>query len=161
MTQPALEQNAAKALTERGLTLSVAESCTGGLLSKRITDVAGASKFYKGGACTYCNEIKHKILGVRTETLERYTAVSQQTAAEMAQGIACVYETDLGIGITGYAGPDGGEDGTPVGTIYIGLFCQGQIQVHKIVSPHGREQARQDAADEALRMILCAIPDKD
>lgn len=161
MTQPELEQTVAKALTERGLTLSVAESCTGGLLSKRITDVAGASKFYKGGACTYCNEIKHKVLSVRTETLERYTAVSQQTAAEMAQGIARVYETDLGIGITGYAGPDGGEDGTPVGTIYIGLFCKGQTQVHKIVSPHGRPQARQDAADEALRMILCAMPDKD
>lgn len=105
MTQPELEQQVARCLTQRGLTLSVAESCTGGLLSKRITDVAGASKFYKGGACTYCNEIKHKILGVRTETLERYTAVSQQTAAEMAQGIARVYETDLGVGITGYAGP--------------------------------------------------------
>ena len=113
MTQPELEQQVARCLTQRGLTLSVAESCTGGLLSARITDVAGASKFYKGGACTYCNEIKQKILGVRAETLETYTAVSQQTAAEMAQGIARVYETDLGVGITGYAGPDGGEDGTP------------------------------------------------
>ena len=98
-----------------------------------------------------------KILGVRAETLETYTAVSQQTAAEMAQGIARVYETDLGVGITGYAGPDGGEDGTPVGTIYIGLFWKGSTQVRKIVSPHGRSQARQDAADEALCMILHAI----
>lgn len=153
MTQPELEQQVARCLTQRGLTLSVAESCTGGLLSARITDVAGASKFYKGGACTYCNEIKQKILGVRAETLETYTAVSQQTAAEMAQGIARVYETDLGIGITGYAGPDG----TPVGTIYIGLFWKGSTQVHKIVSPHGRSQARQDAADEALCMILHTI----
>lgn len=157
MTQPELEQQVAQCLTQRGLTLSVAESCTGGLLSARITDVAGASKFYKGGACTYCNEIKQKILGVRAETLETYTAVSQQTAAEMAQGIARVYETDLGVGITGYAGPDGGEDGTPVGTIYIGLFWKGSTQVRKIVSPHGRSQARQDAADEALCMILHAI----
>ena len=98
-----------------------------------------------------------KILGVRAETLETYTAVSQQTAAEMAQGIARVYGTDLGVGITGYAGPDGGEDGTPVGTIYIGLFWKGSTQVRKIVSPHGRSQARQDAADEALCMILHAI----
>ena len=135
MTQPELEQQVARCLTQRGLTLSVAESCTGGLLSARITDVAGASKFY-------CNEIKQKILGVRAETLETYTAVSQQTAAEMAQGIARVYETDLGVGITGYAGPDGGEDGTPVGTIYIGLFWKGSTQVRKIVSPHGRSQAR-------------------
>ena len=94
---------------------------------------------------------------MRAETLETYTAVSQQTAAEMAQGLARVYDTDLGVGITGYAGPDGGEDGTPVGTIYIGLFWKGSTQVRKIVSPHGRSQARQDAADEALCMILHAI----
>ena len=151
-----LEQAAARELTARGLTLSVAESCTGGLLSKRITDVAGASKFYKGGACTYCNEIKRKILGVSKETLDRYTAVSVQTAEEMARGIAQVYGTDIGIGITGYAGPDGGEDGTPVGTIHIGICFQGKAQVRTICSPRGRENARRDAANHALDMILRA-----
>ena len=157
MTQPELEQQVARCLTQRGLTLSVAESCTGGLLSARITDVAGASKFSKGGACTYCNEIKHRILGVQQETLDTYTAVSEQTAAEMAAGCARVFGTDIAVSVTGYAGPDGGEDGTPVGTIYIGLFWKGSTQVRKIVSPHGRSQARQDAADEALCMILHAI----
>ncbi len=155
-----LEQAAAQALTARGLTLSVAESCTGGLLSKRITDVPGASNFYKGGACTYCNEIKQKILGVSAETLDKYTAVSVQTAGEMARGIARAYETDIGVGITGYAGPDGGEDGTPVGTIHIGLYYAGQTQVRTIVSPRGRESARRDAANHALDMILIAAGKK-
>ena len=151
-----LEQAAADALTARGLTLSVAESCTGGLLSKRITDIAGASRFYKGGACTYCNEIKMKILGVKKQTLDRYTAVSVQTAEEMARGIAQAYGTDIGIGITGYAGPDGGEDGTPAGTIHIGMYCAGETQVRTICSPRGRETARRDAANHALDLILRA-----
>ncbi|MDO4173411.1 MAG: competence/damage-inducible protein A [Eubacteriales bacterium] len=149
-----MEHAVAKLLTEKGLTLSVAESCTGGLLSKRITDVPGASLFYKGGACTYCNEIKQKILGVKQETLEQFTAVSSQTAREMALGIAAVYGTDLGIGITGYAGPDDGEDGTPAGTIYIGISYQGKAQVRRILSPRGRDRARWDAANHALDMIL-------
>lgn len=149
-----LEQAVAQVLTARGLTLSVAESCTGGLLSARITDVPGASRFYKGGACTYCNEIKIKLLGVKPETLERYTAVSVQTAGEMACGIARTCGTDIGIGITGYAGPDGGEDGTPVGTIHIGLYHAGETQVRTICSPRGRKTARRDAANHALDMIL-------
>ncbi len=153
---PGLEYAVAKVLTEKKLSLSVAESCTGGLLSKRITDVPGASVFYKGGACTYCNEIKVKVLGVKQETLDRYTAVSSQTAREMAEGIASAYGTDLGIGITGYAGPDGGEDGTPAGTIYIGIYHQGRTQVRCILSPRGRERARWEAANHALDMILRA-----
>ena len=84
MTQPELEQQVARCLTQRGLTLSVAESCTGGLLSARITDVAGASKFYKGGACTYCNEIKQKILGVRAETLDRALRASMEPISALA-----------------------------------------------------------------------------
>lgn len=152
-----MEHAMAKLLTEKGLTLSVAESCTGGLLSKRITDVSGASKFYKGGACTYCNEIKMKVLGVKKETLDEFTAVSSQTAREMAQGIAMAYGTDLGIGITGYAGPDGGEDGTPAGTVYIGLYYQGKTQVRRILSPRGRERARWDAANNAFDMILRVV----
>lgn len=155
-----LEYAAAKALTEKKLSLSVAESCTGGLLSKRITDVAGASVFYKGGACTYCNEIKQKILGVKQETLDNYTAVSSQTAQEMAEGIAKAYGTDLGVGITGYAGPDGGEDGTPAGTIYIGIYDRGRTQVRCILSPRGRERARWEAANHALDMILRAAEGK-
>ena len=82
--------------------------------------------------------------------------MSVQTAEEMARGIAQVYGTDIGIGITGYAGPDGGEDGTPVGTIHIGICFQGKAQVRTICSPRGRENARRDAANHALDMILRA-----
>lgn len=151
-----LERAMAAVMTEKRLTLSVAESCTGGLLSKRITDVPGASKFYKGGACTYCDEIKMKVLGVKKETLDKYTAVSTQTAGEMARGIAQAYGTDIGIGITGYAGPDGGADGTPAGTVHIGIFYAGKTSVRTILSPRGRENARRDAANHALEMILRA-----
>lgn len=148
-----MKQVAAR-LTERGLTLSVAESCTGGLLSSKITDVPGASKFYKGGACTYCNEIKHRILGVRQETLDIYTAVSEQTAAEMAAGCAQVFGTDIAVSVTGYAGPDGGEDGTPVGTIYVGICCRGNVRVEQICEPGGRIRARECACKQAVLMIM-------
>ena len=144
----------AERLTERGLTLSVAESCTGGLLSSKITDVPGASKFYKGGACTYCNEIKHRILGVRQETLDTYTAVSEQTAAEMAKGCARVFGTDIAVSVTVYAGPDVGEDGTPVGTIDVGICCRGSVRVARICEPGGRTLARESACAQAVLMIL-------
>lgn len=151
-----LEQQAANILTQRGLTLSTAESCTGGLISKRITDISGASKFYKGGACTYCNEIKHRILHVKQETLDTYTAVSRQTAEEMARGCAQVFDTDISISVTGYAEGDG-EDGTPGGTIYIGMYFRGAVQVDCICIPDGREAARSGAADHAFQMILSAL----
>ncbi len=141
-------------LRAKGLTLSVAESCTGGLLSAKITDIAGASKFYQGGACTYQNHIKHKILGVRQETLDTYTAVSTQTAVEMADGCAWAFGTDLAVSVTGYAGPDGGEDGTPVGTIYIGIHSRGKSYAEMILDPSGRENARESACKKAFLLIL-------
>jgi PncC family amidohydrolase len=150
-------QSVAKRLTEQGLTLSAAESCTGGLLSAKITDVPGASKFYKGGVCTYCNEMKNQILGVRQETLDMFTAVSEQTAAEMAAGCARVFGTDIAIGITGYAGPEGGEDGTPVGTIYIGISCKGKVRVKRLYDPSGRANARENVCKEAALMVLTEI----
>ncbi len=152
--QQRLAAEVAELLTRQGLTLSVAESCTGGLLSSYITAVPGASNFYRGGACTYCDEIKQRILGVRPETLKQYTAVSRQTAAEMAEGCARVFGTDLAVSITGYAGPEGGEDGTPVGTIYVGLCCRGAVRVEHLHEPSDRETARERACEMAFHMIL-------
>ena len=149
-----LAKRAAKTLTENNITLSVAESCTGGLLSSVITDVPGASKFYQGGMCTYQNHIKHRLLGVKNETLEKYTAVSEQTAKEMAEGCARVFDTDISVSITGYAGPDGGEDGTAAGTVYIGIYSGGKSRVLKIFDPSGRSNARQSACKNALLLIL-------
>lgn len=157
MSEMNLAKQVAEQLTKRKLTLSVAESCTGGLLSAMITDIAGASQFYQGGVCTYQNHIKRSVLGVKQQTLDTYTAVSEQTAEEMARGCAQVFGTDLAISVTGYAGPDGGEDGTPVGTIYVGIFCRGQVRVEKLCDPTGRQNARRSACHQAFSLILTAV----
>ncbi|MGN1029972.1 MAG: CinA family protein [Butyricicoccaceae bacterium] len=141
------------AIARSGMTLSVAESCTGGLLSASITEVAGCSAYYKGGICSYCNEIKHRLLGVRQETLDLYTAVSDQTAREMALGVAERFDTDLGAGITGYAGPDGGEDGTPAGTIYVAVCRRGEVRSARLDLEPVRAQARILAAAAVLKML--------
>ena len=91
-------------IKQRRLTLAVAESCTGGWLSKIITEVSGVSAIYKGGICTYANEIKSALLGVKEETLKEYGAVSEQTARQMSEGVCRAMNTDIGIGITGIAG---------------------------------------------------------
>ncbi len=149
-----LAQQAAQRLTETGATLSVAESCTGGMLSAAITSIPGASRFYKGGVCSYWNEIKHGVLGVRQETLDTYTAVSAQTAKEMAVGCARLFHTDLAVSVTGYAGPDGGEDGTPVGTIYLGIYFRDTVRVICIHEPSGRANAREKACETAFALML-------
>lgn len=108
-------------LKEKNLTLGIAESCTGGWLSKIITDVSGASSIYNGGICSYSNEIKTKLLGVNPETLRLYGAVSEKTAAEMAEGARKALNSDIGVGITGIAGPTSDDTEKPVGLIYIAV----------------------------------------
>lgn len=106
-------------LTEKGLKIATAESCTGGLLSKRITEVAGSSAVFDCGVTSYANKIKERVLGVRHETLAQFGAVSPQTAMEMAEGVRCVAGADIGISTTGVAGPDGGTAEKPVGLVYV------------------------------------------
>lgn len=108
-------------LEQRGLTLSVAESCTGGLIGHRLTNVPGSSDYFEGGVVSYSNELKKKLLGVREETLKTYGAVSAETAKEMARGVCRHTRSDLGLAVTGIAGPEGGTAEKPVGTVYIGL----------------------------------------
>ncbi len=148
-----LEQVVGDMLRERGLTLSVAESCTGGLLSKRITDVPGSSAYYKGGVCSYTNEVKVSMLGVKQQTLDTYTAVSAQVAAQMARGVARTLHTDVGVGITGVAGPDTDTDQQPVGLVYISVFYDGNTVTQKIQTSFGRDRVRNNAASTALDMI--------
>ena len=137
-----------------GRTLSTAESLTGGGIGAAITGIPGSSVVFKGGVISYTNEIKHRILGVQQETLDTYTAVSEQTAAEMATGCARVFGTDIAVSVTGYAGPDGGEDGTPVGTIYVGICFRGDVRVERICEPGGRTLARESACQQAILMIM-------
>jgi PncC family amidohydrolase len=117
----AVEVVVGQLLRQRGLTLSVAESCTGGLVSHRITDVPGSSNYYHGAVTSYSNAIKERVLGVQHATLARHGAVSKETALEMAQGVRKLLETDIGLAVTGIAGPDGGTPDKPVGLVYIAL----------------------------------------
>lgn len=119
-----LDQVASELLLENNLTLSAAESCTGGLVSQTLTNIPGISKVFMGGAVTYSNESKEEYLGVKKETLLKYGAVSRETAFEMAEGIRRRLKTDIGVSITGIAGPDGGTPEKPVGLVYIGLSSE-------------------------------------
>ena len=151
-----LENAVVKFLHEKRLTLSVAESCTGGLIAKRITDISGCSDVFFGGCVTYTNEIKQQLLGVSADTLERYGAVSEQTAAEMARGVRMRLGTDIGVSATGIAGPTGGTDETPVGTVFIGISTEKGESVRRLsLSPmRSREYIRIVSASNAYDMIL-------
>ena len=148
-----LEQVVGDGLRQRGLTLAVAESCTGGLLSGRITDVPGCSDYYLGGVCSYANEVKRKVLGVKKETLDTVGAVSPEVAGQMAEGVAKALGSDVGVGITGVAGPGGGTDEKPVGLVYISVWHNGQHYTRKMKAANGRDRIRMQAASTALDLI--------
>ncbi|MCX7641739.1 MAG: nicotinamide-nucleotide amidohydrolase family protein [Elusimicrobiales bacterium] len=126
-----LEELIGKILINKKLTLSTAESCTGGLLSSKITDIPGSSRYYIGGINAYSNEIKIDIIGVNKKTIEKYGAVSKETAIEMAEKIKKKFKTDCSISITGIAGPSGGNKKKPVGTVYICVIYNNKIDVIK------------------------------
>lgn len=147
------------ALHEKKLTLSAAESCTGGLIAKRVTDISGCSDVFFGGCVTYTNEVKHKLIGVSEETLERFGAVSYQTACEMARGVRLATGSDIGVSATGIAGPTGGSAQTPVGTVFIGISTKNGEEYRRLsLSPmRSREYIRQASATNAFDMVLRAI----
>lgn len=151
-----MENAVAAALLRDGETIATAESCTGGLVAKRITDLAGVSAVFIGGAVTYANEAKMKMIGVSAETLERYGAVSEQTAIEMARGIRAALGSDFGISTTGIAGPGGGTPEKPVGTVYIAVDSKYGSVVKKLtLSPmRDREYIRTVSATNALSLVL-------
>lgn len=142
-------------LCHQGLTVATAESCTGGLIAKRLTDVPGSSAAFKGGFVTYTNEMKISMLGVSPDTLEKYTAVSEQTAAEMARGARLRTGADIAVSTTGYAGPGGGTEEAPVGTVFVGISTQEETRVVRLkLSPdRSREYIRTLAASNALNLV--------
>ena len=154
-----IENAVVKALHERGLTLSAAESCTGGLIAKRVTDISGCSDVFFGGCVTYTNDVKQRLIGVSAETLEKYGAVSEQTAREMARGVRLATGSDIGVSATGIAGPTGGTPETPVGTVFIGISTKDGENFRKLsLSPmRSREYIRQASATNAFDMVLKAI----
>ena len=140
----------AKLLLERNLTISIAESCTGGKLSSMLIEVPGISKVFFEGAITYSNEAKMHTLGVKSETLDKYGAVSEECAKEMAEGIAKYTGSKISISTTGIAGPDGGTEYKPVGLVYIGLFLNGKTKVYKV----NCSRTRIDIINRASRFAL-------
>ena len=142
-------------LKEKNLTLSCAESCTGGLIAKSITDVSGCSSVFYGGVVSYDNSVKMNILGVKPETLATYGAVSHETACEMAQGVKSALKTDIGISTTGIAGPGGGTAKKPVGTVYIGIAIGDDISTAllSINNTLNRDEIRHEAVYQILSLL--------
>ncbi len=141
-------------LKEQGKTIATAESCTGGLVGKLLTDVAGSSAVYRGGIISYTNEVKQKLLGVRAETIRQFTAVSAQTAGEMAQGALLTLGVDFAISTTGLAGPDGDGTGRPVGLVYVAVSTEEGTIVQELHLTGNREEIRLQAAETVLRLLL-------
>ncbi len=138
----------------QGKTLATAESCTGGMIGSLLTSVSGASKVYKGGIVSYCDEIKHRFLSVKDETLKAHGAVSAEVAMEMAEGARIGMDTDIAVSVTGLAGPQGDDFGNPVGLVFIGYSDRQQTVYRQFQFSGSRENIRQAAAEQALALIL-------
>ena len=148
-----LEEAVLKLLQKKNLTISLAESCTGGLVASRLTDIPGASASLISGVVSYSNESKINILKVKEETIRKYGAVSPQTAEEMAVGAKKLSNTDIGLSITGIAGPDGGSAEKPVGLCYIGIAIGNSVNVQKIMLTGNRNRIRWGSSSRALDFL--------
>lgn len=148
-----LEGVCLRLLKEKGLTLSAAESCTGGLIAKRFTDLPGASWAFKGGVVSYWSQVKHDILGVPQDLLDTCGAVSEPVARAMAEGVRARLGTDLGVSVTGVAGPDPDDRGNPVGLVYVGLAWDGGAFVREVHTTGPRARIRQTAAHHAFDLV--------
>lgn len=156
-----IEEAAVGMLKEHHLKVATAESCTGGLIAKRITDVPGASEVFECGIISYANEIKHRVLGVSEDDLNKYGAVSEPVAKQMAQGALKVSGADIAVSVTGIAGPDSDSTGKPVGLVYIGLADKENVWVREIrTSRRDRSYNRYVSASNALDMIRLYIDNK-
>lgn len=152
-----LEKALADLLQSAGLTISCAESCTGGLISATLINVPGISELYKAGFVTYSNKAKRKLLGVKKGTLEKYGAVSSQTAQEMVKGLLAETKTDVGIAVTGIAGPDGGTKEKPVGLVYVSCNVKGKITVKECRFNGTREKIRRASVTTALMLARSCV----
>jgi PncC family amidohydrolase len=148
------EEEIGALLVARGLTLVTAESCTGGLVAHRITDVPGSSAYFLGGFVAYANEAKEEMLGVRHETLVAHGAVSEETALEMARGARQRLGADLGISTTGIAGPAGGTPDKPVGLVHVALSASGVELCQRYVWQGNRLSNKEQSAEAALQLLL-------
>jgi len=149
-----IQQKVVKLLIKKHITISVAESCTGGLIANKLTDVPGVSEVFDSGVVTYSERAKVKYLGVDETLLKDHGAVSREVAIAMAQGVSRSSETDIGISVTGIAGPSGTIENKPVGLVYIALYANGVTQCNKFNFEGNRRSIRSLAAFHALNMVL-------
>ena len=149
-----LEVRLVQALRARGLHIATAESCTGGMVGQRITNVSGSSSVYPGGIISYCNEVKHRFLGVDQGLLDSLGPVSEPVAAAMAEGARRALGTELGVGVTGIAGPNSDESGKPVGLVYVGVSDGTQTLVREFHFQGSRAAVRLQASDACLALVL-------
>jgi len=149
-----LEVLVGELLIAGGLYLAVAESCTGGLIGHLITNVPGSSSYYLGSVTAYANQAKVRLLGVAPTTLEQYGAVSAETVIEMARGIRQVLSAEVGLAVSGIAGPDGGTPEKPVGLVWIGLSAPGLEQAWHYLWPGDRLQVKEQTARQALQLLV-------
>lgn len=152
-----LEEKAVSLLIEKGLTVATAESCTGGLIAKRITDVSGSSAVFNCGIVSYGNNIKTRLLGVKPETLSKFGAVSEETALEMVSGVLKVSGDDIAVAVTGIAGPNSDDTNKPVGLVYVAVSNREKTvcrRYNNSFTENIRENNRNKTADSALQMII-------
>ncbi|MDO4190305.1 MAG: competence/damage-inducible protein A [Bacteroidales bacterium] len=145
-----MESIVGRLLLERGETLATAESCTGGLVGRKVVAIAGASNYYQGGIIAYSNDIKHQLLNVPEETLQQHGAVSSETAIAMAEGCRKAFQTDWAVATTGISGPDGGTDENPRGTVWIAVAGKHNTIAEKFVFATTREQHQERSANQAI-----------
>jgi PncC family amidohydrolase len=143
--------------TALGLTVATAESCTGGLVAHALTEVPGSSAYVRGGIVAYANEVKAVLLGVPPEVLEAHGAVSAQVAVAMAEGARERLGTDLAVGVTGVAGPDGGTATKPVGLVYLAVAGLGAPVVRRFLWPGDRSANKRDSAAAAIELLLAQV----
>ena len=148
-----IEDIVCELLLEKNLTISTAESCTGGLVSATLINYPGVSSVFMEGCVAYSNEAKINRLGVKKETLDKFGAVSEETAREMAQGIAKNFKTNIGLSTTGIAGPGGGSNEKPVGLVYIGIYINGKTIVRKFIFGGNRQEIRLKATNTILNEL--------
>ena len=149
-----MEEKLVSLLVEKGLTVTTAESCTGGMIASQIVNVSGASDVFNAGFITYANSAKEAYAGVLSKTLETYGAVSSYVALEMARGVAKTADADVGISVTGIAGPGGGSVEKPVGLVYIGCHVCGKTNYKEFHFTGDRLTIRQKSAKEAIKFAI-------
>ena len=152
-----MEKRVIEKLRERGLLLATAESCTGGLCAKRLTDVPGASQVFCGGVVSYTNDVKMRLLGVKEETLAQFGAVSGETAREMAEGARKATGADVAVSVTGVAGPSSDEMGNVVGTVFIAFSSERETVSEKLQLSGDREKIREQSVNAMLWLAMRKI----